>query len=235
MTQAKQLTHLAVVMDGNGRWARSIGKPRIYGHERGADVAIDLVKLCVERNISELTLFALSSENMTRDPAEVSFIIQLFTKTLLDRKQELSDNGVCVRVIGERKALGRAAYEAIEEVEAYTAVNETMQLNIAFNYSGRWQIKKAMEHALQQNSSKDSTFIYRDFEAYLRSVIRTDPDLLIRTGGEMRLSNFMLWHLAYTELFFTEVMWPVFDQAVLEQALEAFASRQRRYGQVPVD
>ena len=233
MAQKKNLNHLAVIMDGNGRWAKTRGVSRALGHERGADVAIELVETCVEKKSKELTLYALSVENMTRDPEEVSFLIGLFTKMLLKKKEEMAENGVRVRVVGDRDTLGKHVCQVVEHVESYTAKNTTLQLNIAFNYSGRWQIRQAIEHARMNGKVENSESFYKKFESYLIQDVSSDPDLLIRTGGEKRLSNFMLWHLAYTELFFSDVMWPDFSTGVLEGALNSFESRQRRYGQIP--
>ncbi|MEC8882982.1 MAG: polyprenyl diphosphate synthase [Pseudomonadota bacterium] len=233
MVQKKNLNHLAVIMDGNGRWAKKRGMSRVFGHERGADVAIELIETCIEKKIKELTLYALSVENMTRDPEEVSFLISLFTKVLLDKKEEMGKNGVRVRVIGDRDALGKHVCQVIEHVEAHTQKNAVLQLNIAFNYSGRWQIRQAVEYARMNGKDENTESFYKRFESYLTQDVNSDPDLLIRTGGEMRLSNFMLWHLAYTELFFSDVMWPDFSTSVLEKALDAFEGRQRRYGQIP--
>ena len=233
MTHGKNLNHLAVIMDGNGRWAKERGQSRILGHERGADVAIKLVETCLEKKIKELTLYALSVENMTRDHKEVSFLVGLFTKTLLEKKEEMAKDGVRIRVIGDRDTLGMHVCQVVEHVEAYTERNSVLQLNIAFNYSGRWQIRQAVEHARVNGESENSESFYKKFESYLTQDISSEPDLLIRTGGEMRLSNFMLWHLAYTELFFVDEMWPDFNTAILERALDTFGGRQRRYGQIP--
>ena len=233
MTQKKNVNHLAVIMDGNGRWAKEKGMSRVLGHSRGADVAIELIDVCVEKNIKELTLYALSVENMTRDKNEVNFIINLFTKTLLARKDQMNKNGVCLQVLGDRESLGGNICQVINQIEDETKGNKKLKLNIAFNYSGRWHIKQAVEYArLKSHGMGNREDFFRHFQSNLMQTVGSDPDLLIRTGSEKRLSNFMLWHLAYTELFFSDVMWPDFDTAILDRALDVFSSRQRRYGQV---
>ena len=236
MDKSRPLKHLAIIMDGNGRWAKRQGMDRVKGHAQGAEVAISTIEACVNRGINELTLYALSVENMSRDQREVSFIIKLFVATLLKEKTRLHENGIRINIIGERTAFDSEVLKVIDEVEHLTAKNKKLKLNIAFNYSGRWQIKEAFLRAVEaHDESKCTLQTYDKFEARLSEVIASDPDLLIRTGGEMRLSNFMLWHLAYTELFFTEVLWPSFNEEALDKAIQIFRSRDRRFGQVKID
>lgn len=235
MKNSKQVRHLAVIMDGNGRWARKRGFERIKGHAVGAEAAISLVESCVRQEIEEVTLYALSVENMSRDEREVQFITDLLVKTLLEKKQSLHDNGVRVKIIGNKRIFGEKICKVIDQVEQYTKNNSKLCLNIAFNYSGRWQIEQAVLYAAKQTKVDSKSNIYDEFESYLRQEIQYDPDLLIRTGGDKRLSNFMLWHLAYTELFFSDVLWPDFDEHVLSQALATFGQRERRFGQVTED
>ena len=223
--------HLAVIMDGNGRWAKKQNLPRIDGHLQGAQVAMDIVESCVQKNIPELTLYALSVENLQRDPREVQFITNLLTKTLLDKQRSLQENGIRVRVIGDLSRFDQKVRNVVRVIEEMTAENSVLQLNIAFNYSGRWQIQQALQHAATQDAQANSSqTIFEHFEAHLRQDMKNDPDLLVRTGGEKRLSNFLLWHLAYTELYFSDVFWPDFSDQHLEKALEVFASRERRFG-----
>ncbi len=231
MAHTKQVSHLAVIMDGNGRWARKRGMSRVEGHAVGAKAAIDLVEACVERKVQELTLYALSVENMTRDQKEVKFITNLLISTLTEKQKSLQENGVRVRVIGNRELFDQGVQDVISFVEQTTKKNTTLNLNIAFNYSGKWQIKKALEYANKQ-SSENNERLFQHFEEYLKRDINSDPDLLIRTGGEKRLSNFMLWHLAYTELFFSDIMWPDFSRSSLDEILDTYHQRERRFGQV---
>ena len=236
MGKNKPLNHLAVVMDGNGRWAKMQGKDRILGHAKGAKTAIDLVEACVERNIKQLTLYALSVENMTRDQKEVTFITNLLVDTLVQEKQRLHNNGVRVSLIGNRHAFDQRVCDVIREVELFTQANQQLHLRIAFNFSGRWQIQQALLHAVTESSIAGQTKaqqVYAHFKNFLQQDIDSDPDLFIRSGGERRLSNFMLWHLAYTELYFSDVLWPDFDAAALDQAIDYYHQRDRRYGQVP--
>lgn len=235
MKNSKRVRHLAVIMDGNGRWAKKRGLQRVKGHTVGAEAAISLVESCVRQGVEEVTLYALSVENMSRDEREVQFISDLLAKTLLEKNQSLHDNGVRVKIIGDKQIFGEKICRVIDQVEQYTKHNSKLGLNIAFNYSGRWQIEQAVLHAAKQVKDDSKNNIYDEFEAYLRQEIPHDPDLLIRTGGDRRLSNFMLWHLAYTELFFTDVLWPDFDEQVLAQALASFSQRERRFGLVKED
>ncbi len=228
---AHGVKHLAVIMDGNGRWAKNQSLPRIDGHLQGAQVAMDIVESCVQKNIAELTLYALSVENLQRDPNEVKYITNLLTKTLLDKQRSLQENGIRVRVIGDLSRFDQKVRDVVRVIEEMTSENTVLQLNIAFNYSGRWQIQQALQHAAAQAAQPNSNqALFEHFEAHLRQDMKSDPDLLVRTGGEKRLSNFLLWHLAYTELYFSDVYWPDFSDQHLQQALETFASRERRFG-----
>ena len=232
MQQDKKVNHLAVIMDGNGRWAKLRGQDRVRGHAEGAKAAISLVEACVEKGIKELTLYALSVENMQRDQKEVQFITNLLTQTLTEKQTSLRENGVCVRVIGDREIFDEKVQNVIRFVEQTTKKNTTLKLNIAFNYSGRWQIQEALHHACEYAERGDKQSQTEHFENHLSQGITHDPDLLIRTGGEKRLSNFMLWHLAYTELFFSDVLWPDFSIKHLDKTLSEFQARERRFGQV---
>ncbi|MBL97351.1 MAG: di-trans,poly-cis-decaprenylcistransferase [Legionellales bacterium] len=230
MPDNNSIKHLAIIMDGNGRWAQSRGQKRIDGHVRGAEVAIDIVESCVRRGIPVLTLYALSVENLQRDPAEVAFITNLVVKTLTRKQESLIENGVRVKIIGDMNHFDDKVQETVRLIEKVTEDNTGSCLNIAFNYSGRWQIQQALSFATSATNTTDGKSINQRFEAYLRQDMKSDPDLLIRTGGEKRLSNFLLWHLAYTELLFTDTLWPDFSPSHLAQALEKFSTRERRFG-----
>jgi undecaprenyl diphosphate synthase len=231
MTTIRSIDHLAIIMDGNGRWATRKNLPRHVGHAAGADAAMELVEACLERNISTLTLYALSVENMSRDEKEVDFIKNLFTKKMIEKKDSLIKNKVRVRVVGERSLMGEHVRSTIDEIERSTASNTRLQLNIAFNYSGRWHIEEALRATiLESHSSVQSATAA--FRHHMTAEITSEPDLLIRTGGETRLSNFMLWHLAYTELLFMEIHWPDFKTEQLDEALKVYKMRDRRFGQV---
>lgn len=231
MTTMRSIDHLAIIMDGNGRWAMRKNLPRHVGHAAGADAAMELVEACLERGISILTLYALSVENMSRDEKEVDFIKNLFTKKMIEKKESLIKNKVRVRVIGERALMGERVRSTIEEIERSTAHNTKLQLNIAFNYSGRWHIEEAVKATVGSRHTSVKGAVDA-FHHHMTAEITSDPDLLIRTGGETRLSNFMLWHLAYTELLFVDIHWPDFKTLQLDEALAAYKKRDRRFGQV---
>ena len=226
--------HVAVIMDGNGRWARSRGLPRIAGHRRGAESVRTLVQDCGERNISYLTLFAFSSENWRRPATEVRLLMELFLNALEREVNKLHTNNVRFRVIGDIARFAPKIINRIREGEALTAHNTGLTLTVAANYGGRWDIAQACRALATQaaNGALDPASITSDsLEPFLSMAGMPEPDLFIRTGGEQRISNFLLWQLAYTELYFTPVLWPDFDREQFAQALQSFAGRQRRFGQ----
>lgn len=228
--------HIAVVMDGNGRWAQARGLPRIAGHRRGMEAAESLVRACCQRGIGVLTLFAFSSENWRRPAPEVERLLKLFTEALTERVPKLHEQGIRVRFIGDITRFGATLQERIRRAESLTADNSALTLNIAANYGGRWDVMQACQRLARQVREGRAEPDDIDEQTIARATALGDvpePDLLIRTGGEIRLSNFLIWHLAYTELYFTETLWPDFDQTALEQALRCFAERQRRFGAVP--
>jgi undecaprenyl diphosphate synthase len=225
--------HVAIVMDGNGRWAEQRGLPRATGHEGGIEPVRATVKACAESGVEALTLFAFSSENFSRPAAEVSCLMALFVEALEREIGELDANGVRVRFIGDRVQLGRALAAAVAAAEQRTAANHGLELVIAVAYGGRWDLAQAARYLASEVLAGRLDLAAID-EAALAGALATaglpPVDLLIRTGGEQRLSNFLLWDLAYSELYFSALLWPEFDRAELERAFEFFATRQRRFG-----
>jgi undecaprenyl diphosphate synthase len=226
--------HVAVIMDGNGRWARRRGMPRVAGHRKGADAVRTLIRACAKRNIAYLTLFAFSSENWKRPEPEVQRLMELFVSALDKDVKELHSNNVRFRVIGDRSGLDEKIVQKIGKGETLTADNDGLQLNVAINYGGRWDILQACRNIAAQvadGTLPAGSIEVDDIESALSTAGMPEPDLFIRTGGEHRISNFLMWQLAYTELYFTDVLWPEFDESELELALTSFSGRQRRFGQ----
>ena len=219
--------HVAIIMDGNGRWARRRRLPRIAGHRRGAEAVRASVRACDERGIEYLTLFAFSSENWRRPAEEVALLMKLFRTALEREVDELHRNGVRLKVVGDTSRFDPKIRKLIESGEALTANNRRLTLTIAANYGGRWDILQAMNKALQQGvRSIDEEAL----SPHLAMSYAPEPDLFIRTGGEQRISNFLLWQLAYSELYFTETLWPDFDGAALDEAIASYRRRERRFG-----
>ena len=226
--------HLAIIMDGNGRWAQARGRPRIAGHRRGVEVVRRVVELCGKHEIPFLTLFAFSSENWNRPVEEVGLLTRLLVTSLDNEVQRLHDNGVRLKVIGDLAPFGSQIEEMITRAEEATQVNTALKLTIALNYGGRWDMLQAVQRIGIATASGELDCVDVDEElisSYLSTATQPDPDLFIRTGGELRISNFLLWQLAYTELFFTDALWPDFDEKIFVAALEAYRVRQRRFGQ----
>ena len=225
--------HIAVIMDGNGRWAQRRGLPRYAGHPVGVEAVRRIVEACVERGIGVLTLFAFSSENWQRPEKEVSLIMDLFIRSLKNEARRLHRNGVRLTVIGDRAAFSGKLQQRIAEVEKLTADNTGLVLQVAANYGGRWDITHAVRQLAERVQAGELTPDQVDESAIADNLTFTglpEPDLFIRTGGEKRLSNFLLWQCAYTELYFTDILWPDFDCAALDEALQDYANRQRRFG-----
>lgn len=222
--------HVAVIMDGNGRWAKQRGLPRVAGHRRGAEAVRNIVRACVERGVEYLTLFAFSSENWRRPPEEVSLLMQLFVMALEQEVEKLHEAGVRFRVIGDVKRFEPKLVRLIEDAEARTRGNRRLTLTVAANYGGRWDIMQAVRRMIRERPELAQGFSEEDFTPYLSMADAPEPDLFIRTGGEQRVSNFLLWQLAYTELYFTEVLWPDFDAATLDRAITSYQQRERRFG-----
>jgi len=226
-------THVAVIMDGNGRWARSKGKPRHAGHRAGVKSVRMTVEAAAERGVSHLTLFAFSSENWGRPEDEVSSLMSLFVEALRREVGELHRNNVRLRFIGAREQLSDGLARKIAAAEAKTAGNKGLKLNVAVAYGGRWDMvnaAKALASRVQAGELSPQDIDDAALSAELQLGGAPDPDLLIRTGGEQRISNFLLWDLAYAELWFTDVLWPDFDKLEFDKALAFYAAKQRRYG-----
>ena len=220
--------HVAIVMDGNGRWARARRLPRIAGHRSGVEAVREAVRGCIQHGVPYLTLFAFSSENWQRPAEEVALLMELFAGTLGSEIEELHRHGVRLRVIGERARFGAQLERLIAAGERRTACNDRLTLTIAASYGGRWDIVQAVARVAAERA--DAPITEADIERHLATAGTPDPDLLIRTGGERRLSNFLLWQLAYTELYFTDLLWPDFDRVALEAALFWYSGRERRFG-----
>ncbi len=222
--------HIAIIMDGNGRWARKRFLPRVAGHTRGVETVRAVIRACLERGVEYLTLFAFSSENWRRPVEEVSFLMQLFMKSLQREVNRLHQNGIRFRVVGDLSRFDPRMVEAIREAEALTAGNTRFSLSVAANYGGRWDVMQAVSKMLARNPEHSGDFTEDELAAELSMSFAPEPDLFIRTGGEQRISNFMLWQLAYTELYFTEKLWPDFDAAALDDAIASYQGRERRFG-----
>lgn len=218
--------HIAIVMDGNGRWANKRFLPRIAGHRQGVESLKRCAKACEARGVRVLTVFAFSSENWKRPTEEVSGLMDLFAMALTREVNQLKADGVQLRFVGDRSGLSPRVLRSMEEGEVATANNTRLTLNACFNYGGRWDVAQAAQKVLDQALPITETNLDRAMS--LAHV--PDPDLVIRTGGEHRLSNFLLWQAAYSEFFFTDVLWPDFDEAALDLAIASFAQRERRFG-----
>ena len=226
-------THIAIVMDGNGRWAQNRYMPRSAGHAMGASIVRGLVEHCAKLGIQYLTLFAFSTENWNRPKDEVSTIMELFIKYLEKELKTLTQSGVRFQVIGDVTLLDKKLQERIVYAVNSTSRNSKIVLTVAANYGGRWDIVKAVQSWLQDNPSSDVNLLsYEQLAKYLSTSNMPDPDLLIRTGGEQRISNFLLWQIAYSEIYFTESLWPDFDYKQLDLAILWYKSRHRRFGNV---
>jgi undecaprenyl diphosphate synthase len=221
--------HVAIIMDGNGRWAKQRHLPRFAGHKRGVEAVRAAVQACGERGIEYLTLFAFSSENWRRPAEEVALLMQLFHGALANEVDKLHRNGVRLKVVGDLQRFDPKIRQSIERAETLTGENRKLTLTIAANYGGRWDILQALRSCLKNNDSKKE-ILEEDVAPYLAMSYAPEPDLFIRTGGEQRISNFLLWQLAYSELYFTETLWPDFDAAALDEAIASYRSRERRFG-----
>ncbi|MDH3376035.1 MAG: isoprenyl transferase [Gammaproteobacteria bacterium] len=226
--------HIAVIMDGNGRWATRNGLPRVAGHRRGVDAVKALVENCARRKIPYLTLFAFSSENWKRPSAEVKLLLELLTSVLESEVRKLHENDVCLRIIGNLSRFSPRVRLLIRNAQELTRSNSSLNLTVAVNYGGRWDVTQACRQIAQQvaHGDIDPAAISKDTVArHMSTSELPEPDLFIRTGGERRISNFLLWQMAYTELYFTDTLWPDFTDDDLAKAIESFAHRQRRFGQ----
>lgn len=220
-------------MDGNGRWAENQGLQRTDGHQAGVKVIKPILRFCAEKNIKALSIWAFSQDNWARPKAEVDFLLNLFIESLEKEVEEIHKHGICLRFIGDRDGLSASLRESMERAESLTAKNDLTILNVVINYTGRWDILQATKKIANKflSGALNSDEISEDlFAKELTCSDLPDPDLLIRTGGEKRISNFFLWQLAYTELYFTEISWPDFDIDEFEKAISSFSSRERRFG-----
>ncbi|MDR2838353.1 MAG: di-trans,poly-cis-decaprenylcistransferase [Azonexus sp.] len=222
--------HVAVIMDGNGRWAKKRFLPRVAGHVKGVELVREMVRACIERGIGHLTLFAFSSENWRRPPDEVSLLMQLFVKALEQEVEKLRRNGVRLRVIGDLSRFETHLQELIRRAEEKTAANDRLALTIAANYGGRWDIMQAANRLAEAAPERGGKWTEADLDPFLAMNFAPEPDLFIRTGGEERISNFLLWQLAYTELYFTPTLWPDFTATEFDKAILSFQQRERRFG-----
>jgi undecaprenyl diphosphate synthase len=222
--QGEAPRHVAIIMDGNGRWARKRLLPRIAGHRRGLEAVRTAVESCAERGIEFLTLFAFSSENWRRPAEEVALLMQLFQTALTSEAERLHRSGVRLKVVGDTERFGAKLQRLIEQAQALTAQNTRLTLTIAANYGGRWDLLQAANKVSERPIDEAA------LSRHLAMSYAPEPDLFIRTGGEQRISNFLLWQLAYTELYFTDALWPDFDAAALDQAIASFRQRERRFG-----
>ena len=220
--------HVAIVMDGNGRWASKRFLPRIAGHKLGLEALKRVVRSCAERGIGVLTVFAFSSENWKRPADEVSGLMDILVTALAKEIGQLREDGVRLQFIGARSELSQRVRDGLDQAEQSTAHNSRLTLNVCFNYGGRWDIVNAVNTLVDAGT----VVTQETLNAALTAPFQTEPDLIIRTGGEMRLSNFLLWQAAYSELYFTDILWPDFDASALNAALVAYAARDRRFGAV---
>jgi undecaprenyl diphosphate synthase len=221
--------HVAIVMDGNGRWATRRYLPRVAGHKKGMDALRACVRHCGERGVKVLTVFAFSSENWNRPPEEISGLMELLAVALAREVPQLKAEGVRVQFAGNRSALSEKVRAGLEQAESATAANTKLIFNVCFNYGGRWDIAQAAARL----AAKGEPITEQSLDRALALAHVPDPDLLIRTGGEQRLSNFLLWQAAYSELYFSDKLWPEFDEAAFDAALADYASRERRFGKTP--
>ena len=222
--------HVAIIMDGNGRWAKKRLMPRVAGHAQGVERVRDIVEACIRRGIGYLTLFAFSSENWRRPQDEVNRLMELFVMALEREVDKMHRNGVCLKVVGDLSRFDQRLRDLIAQGEARTLDNARLTLTVCANYGGRWDIMQAVNAMLNAQPAKQSGWTEADLESFLSMSFAPEPDLFIRTGGEERISNFLLWQLAYTELYFTRTLWPDFDRAHFDLAIASYQKRERRFG-----
>ncbi len=223
--------HIAIVMDGNGRWAKKRFMPRFFGHKQGVDALVRTVQGCADRGVEYLTVFAFSSENWKRPTEEVSGLMSLVLVAVSKYLTKLAREGVRIRIVGDRTQVSDKVRSAWDEAERATAENRRITLSVAFNYGGRWDVVQACQQAMTAGISADA-LDEATLSSFMAMSYAPDPDLFIRTGGEVRVSNFLLWQVAYSELVFTDCLWPEFGERQLDEAIEAYNSRDRRFGGV---
>ena len=222
--------HIAIIMDGNGRWAKRRLLPRIEGHRRGVEAVRDVIRSCVDMGVEYLTLFAFSSENWRRPQEEVSLLMQLFVMALEREVIKLHENKIRFKVIGDLSLFEPRLQQLIHDGETLTENNPRLTLTVAANYGGRWDILQGMNRLLAERPELARGFSEEDLAPFLSMAYAPEPDLFIRTGGEQRISNFLLWQLAYSELYFTDTLWPDFDMKSLQSAIDSYQHRERRFG-----
>lgn len=222
--------HVAIIMDGNGRWAKKRFMPRFAGHAKGVEALKTVVSHCLKRGVEYLTVFAFSSENWHRPAEEVGLLMQLFAKALQQEISKLNEHGVRLRVIGDTSRFDSVLQNLIAKGEADTAGNTRLHLTIAANYGGRWDVLQASRKLSEHVAITGCEWSEDGLSEHLSMAFAPDPDLFIRTGGEQRVSNFLLWQLAYSEFYFTDILWPEFDAAALDDAIASFTARERRFG-----
>ena len=222
--------HIAIIMDGNGRWAKKRFMPRVMGHQRGVESVRAMIKSCRQMGVEYLTLFAFSSENWRRPADEVSFLMQLFLKMLEMEVSNMHKSNIRLKIIGDRARFDIKLVKYIEQAEQLTVNNTGLTLTIAANYGGRWDIMQAMHALSLAHPERAAAFAEEELTPYLSMHYAPEPDLFIRTGGEERISNFLLWQLAYTELYFTDILWPDFGSKELASAIQSYQQRERRFG-----
>ncbi len=221
--------HVAIIMDGNGRWARQQGKERIFGHFQGVESVRESVQASIELGIEYLTLYAFSTENWNRPQDEVNALMELLVDTILAEVPSLNERGIRIRFIGDRHLLPQKCIQTIEEAERLTMPNQQLQLILALSYSGRWEIAKAVRRITEAGISAQE-ITEELISNFLETSDIPDPELLIRTSGEQRISNFLLWQIAYAELFFTDQLWPDFNKELFFEAIRNYQGRERRFG-----
>jgi len=232
------LTHLAIIMDGNGRWAKSRNLPRVSGHKKGSETVRDVLKSCVKNKISYLTVYAFSAENWERPKEEVNDLMNLLRFYIGKELKSLHENDIKIAIIGERSKLPKDIREQINKAEKLTENNKALSLQIAISYGSRQEISNAAKQIaldVRENKINIDNIDHNLFEKYLYTSKIPDPDLLIRTGGDQRISNYLLWQCAYTEFYFTETLWPDFDEECLNKAIEDFSTRERKFGKTEKD
>ncbi len=224
--------HIAMIMDGNGRWAKKRLMPRIYGHKEGCENLRRMTEACSRLGIQYLTVYAFSTENWKRSEEEVTFLMELLYNYLKDTCSEFMENKIRLTVIGDKSKLNSSLQDIISRTEAMTCSQQGLHLQVAFNYGGRDEIKRAIQKMMADTSILQGNITEKTISAYLDTANIPEPDLLIRTGGENRLSNYLLWEMAYTELFFTDTLWPDFTEEELIKIIEGYRTQERRFGNV---
>lgn len=232
LIQEKGPRHIAIIMDGNGRWAKKRFMPRIVGHKKGLDALRSTVKACLGRGVSFLTVFAFSSENWRRSVDEVSFLMQLFSESLDREVKKLHAQAIRLKVVGNMARFHPELVKKITAAQTLTENNQALTLTLAVDYGGRWDMIQAVQKLLKNQPEQLEDLTEKDIEPYLSLSYAPEPELLIRTSGEQRMSNFMLWQLAYSELYFTSTLWPDFNEVALDEAIHWYQQRDRRFGGV---